>query len=575
MLAIETTLLTGRYVATQSNDRDRPEWPPHPARLFSALVAAWADSDAPDQGERLALEWFETLGSPWICCTDAPSFRASMTSFVPVNDATVLRDQGRLYERIIDAEKGLAPPTSDPSPKAREKAQAHLDRVLATARADTKRMTQAPQAASASVARKALELLPELRVRQARTYPTVLPHDPQVWYVWPDVEALPGHTQLLDSILARVARLGHSSSMVSCRVATAGHPKPAYVPDQGGSLPIRVTAPGLLSALETEYARHGGSEPRALPAAIVAYRPTREDQGHRRAAVPTPLLGERWIVLRPAGGRAFSLRQSLQVARGVRKALISYAPEPVHEMVSGHLRGAPGEKTPPVGSPHLAVVPLPNVGNKYSDGGLLGIALILPRDASADGRVAVLEALENWKTQNGDRLPLFLGSRGQCLLERVDGESMARGLEPARWCRPATEWASVTPVALDRHPGDLRSLRIDLRARAEKEAWEGIARACIYAGLPSPSSIEVRFDSPWLGVPPVNKLPAFRTEATGRIRTDSLVRCCVHARLEFAEKVRGPVLIGAGRYYGYGLFAAVPGDSGAALAINGLAGAAS
>jgi CRISPR-associated protein Csb2 len=30
-------------------------------------------------------------------------------------------------------------------------------------------------------------------------------------------------------------------------------------------------------------------------------------------------------------------------------------------------------------------------------------------------------------------------------------------------------------------------------------------------------------------------------------------RACVHAQIEFAEPVRGPVLVGAGRYLGYGL----------------------
>ena len=45
---IEVNFLTGRFVATCHNDRRQPEWPPHPARLFSALVAAWADADEPD-----------------------------------------------------------------------------------------------------------------------------------------------------------------------------------------------------------------------------------------------------------------------------------------------------------------------------------------------------------------------------------------------------------------------------------------------------------------------------------------------------------------------------------------------
>ena len=40
MLAIRIDLLAERYTATEFNDRNRAEWPPHPGRLFSALVAA-------------------------------------------------------------------------------------------------------------------------------------------------------------------------------------------------------------------------------------------------------------------------------------------------------------------------------------------------------------------------------------------------------------------------------------------------------------------------------------------------------------------------------------------------------
>src|SRR5690606_20928581 len=49
MIAIDVEFLTGRYIATSYNDRSRAEWPPHPARLFSALVAAWAGDDEPDE----------------------------------------------------------------------------------------------------------------------------------------------------------------------------------------------------------------------------------------------------------------------------------------------------------------------------------------------------------------------------------------------------------------------------------------------------------------------------------------------------------------------------------------------
>jgi CRISPR-associated protein Csb2 len=103
MLAIEIELLTGRYAATAHNDRGRGEWPPHPARFYSALVAALHDNENVDQAERAALLWLEQQ--------DAPSLQVDHESrvgsrqiqdeygrwrvpnvYVPVNDITLGED---------------------------------------------------------------------------------------------------------------------------------------------------------------------------------------------------------------------------------------------------------------------------------------------------------------------------------------------------------------------------------------------------------------------------------------------------------------------------------------------------
>ncbi len=86
---IEVNFLTGRFVATCHNDRRQPEWPPHPARLFSALVAAWADADEPDSAERAALKWLESQAPPGIAASEAVP-RSVVSHFVPVNDATII-----------------------------------------------------------------------------------------------------------------------------------------------------------------------------------------------------------------------------------------------------------------------------------------------------------------------------------------------------------------------------------------------------------------------------------------------------------------------------------------------------
>ncbi|MFN8876672.1 MAG: type I-U CRISPR-associated protein Csb2, partial [Gemmatimonadota bacterium] len=51
MFALRLDLLTGRYAATSFDDRRRAEWPPHPARLFSALVATWGEHEPSERPE--------------------------------------------------------------------------------------------------------------------------------------------------------------------------------------------------------------------------------------------------------------------------------------------------------------------------------------------------------------------------------------------------------------------------------------------------------------------------------------------------------------------------------------------
>jgi CRISPR-associated protein Csb2 len=85
MLALEVEFLLGRYAATDFRDRERAEWPPHPARLFSALVAAVYESGL-GESARAALLWLENLPAPHICADPNPAPQTPVTVYVPVND---------------------------------------------------------------------------------------------------------------------------------------------------------------------------------------------------------------------------------------------------------------------------------------------------------------------------------------------------------------------------------------------------------------------------------------------------------------------------------------------------------
>ena len=71
MLEISVRFLGGEFVA-QTPGRTS-EWPPHPARLLYALIAAWYDGGCPrDEGE--TLRWLESQNAPEIvACRAAPA----------------------------------------------------------------------------------------------------------------------------------------------------------------------------------------------------------------------------------------------------------------------------------------------------------------------------------------------------------------------------------------------------------------------------------------------------------------------------------------------------------------------
>jgi CRISPR-associated protein Csb2 len=573
MFTIAVELLSGRYTATQFNDRNRPEWPPHPARLFSAMVAAWADVDDPDPVERSALRWLEEQEPPDIRCAEARS-REVVTHFVPVNDATALvRDVSRTYATMMGARRALGEAEKSGDERAVNRARAALAKADAKAIADAARAGAPTGRESRSVAAGVLEVLPEHRGKQGRTYPTVLPDETTVWFRWPHAEPSEQHWNTLDALLGRIGRIGHSSTLVACRCVADG-PPPTLVPGRSGTgQRLRVPRPGLMDRLERDFESHRGEEPRTLPAGMVNY----DKPGVPQPSPRVPLLGGDWYVLGITGRRRPAAIQALAIARATRNSLLAHADQPVPESLSGHQRqiGKGDGPTPPLDQPHLAVAPLLNAGNPHSDGAVFGIALILPAGFPDHDKGVVERAIRAWSAA-GFELMLPTGRGGSPPIrltledlgvDRVDGEQawLDTSLSARRktitrdyWCRPASRWLTVTPIALDRFPGNLRSREPRARDRADAEAVVSVARACVFAGLvdlPEHVRVTIRLDSPLVGMPasPAGRHHPGQRQFPGYQTGTGAPRACVHAEVEFAEPVRGPVLIGAGRYLGYGL----------------------
>jgi CRISPR-associated protein Csb2 len=543
VVAIEVVFLTGRYIATAYNSRTEGEWPPHPARLFSALVAThFAADHASDQlrsDERAVLEWLERQGAPLIGAS-AASARDIVTVFVPVNDVglTDVDEEAAHLDRansaLSTAEHSGEPKAIGSAAKGLRQAQVRFDRALAKA--------VAVPAAAVDV-KAAAAVLPDSRTRQPRTFPSVTPEVPIVEYTWPAATLDDQSRRALAGLLSRVVRLGHSSSLVRMRLADSPG-QPTLHPMNTGEITLRVVEAGQLVALEQSFRIHNEIEPRVMPARQQPYgRPSAMSS----EAVASSVFSADWLVFRRTGGPFVPMVSTAALAARFRRALMSFA-DHIPEVLSGHRADrSPSDR------PHLAVVPLPFVGHEHATGSILGIALVLPKDVGPEERRTVFQAVANWEStvraddEDVPVIPLHLGPAGEMRLERIEWGGVAATLRPDTWCRPSLVWSSATPVALDQNPGDLRS-RDSAKLRAAIDAAEqSVSAACARIGLPRPTDIEILPAAPWANAAKARAYPRF-PEAAERTQ-----RVLTHVRIHFADPVAGPVILGAGRYQGLGL----------------------
>ena len=515
MLALRLEFLTGRYVASAFNDRRQAEWPPHPARLFSALVAAHYESGASAAGER-ALKWLEQQPPPHIRASGA-AFREVKTHFVPVNDkavsdsATVDRAWAKLAAAGDDA-------------KRRTKAEAALSKAYANAGARQNKLGK-------NDVLRVRHVMPVTRTKQARAFPSVTPHDPVVVFGW---QATADHeTRAGLQVLARgLARVGHSSSLVAACWLDDLEDISDWIPDARGEERLRWVGPGQLEALTALHRAEPFGEQRVMPYVVARYRTE-----HPEPKPPRSCFARSFIVLRRAEGPRVPIEATEGVAHAVRGALMSHASDPPPALISGHTPdGAP------LPGDHLAIVPLPYVGSERATGDLLGVALIPPAGLDLDQLRPLHAAIAAWEQAEGahgdsPRLRLNLGRAGVWICERVLDRERRVNLREPTWTRRSTSWASATPVLLDRYPGT---------RDAEGRARASIVAACERIGLPAPVVVEFSGAPFFRGSAPARR---FRRRPGTRD-----TRPLIHVGLEFSEPVRGPVLLGAGRYRGLGLF---------------------
>ena len=561
MFAIEVNFLTGRFTAAAHHDRTRPEWPPHPARLFSALVAVWADvhpndpDDPLDPAERQAIEWLESQPPPSICASDAAP-RRTVGHFVPVNDARVIA--AGAYQKRADKINELAARIEEARADERPREVKELQKEMR----EKQNVSALIAGAGQGKANPAVDIMPQgwvtmppgrgttkgqVRTGQARFFPSVTPDDPRVTYLW-DTDPADGITRIIDGLCARLTRLGHSSSLVSCRVVR-DFPAANRIPGNGGEV-MRSVRPGQLKALEQEYVKHQGNKPRTLPFTPVRYR--RAEPASDEATVLKPDTAGEWLVFAfLPGSRAFPSTRAVDVATALRGALLHHAADPIPEGLSGHRReGRPST------IPHAAFLPLPWVQHEHADGRLMGTAVNMPEGLDAESRRALLRAVGRWEAGAASGgLVLTLGRKGHLKMERITGPSPLITLRQGPWRRSSHRWTSAVPIALPTHPGPLGKGTPSARAKAWVKAEQAVAASCRHVGLPEPAAVEVSMTPFIRGAQPAPSFPAFHQgPAGGR----PIARRLVHAALTFDRSVAGPLMLGAGRYLGLGLMRPIP-----------------
>ncbi|MCX6858603.1 MAG: type I-U CRISPR-associated protein Csb2, partial [Verrucomicrobia bacterium] len=258
--------------------------------------------------------------------------------------------------------------------------------------------------------------------------------------------------------------------------------------------------------------------------------------------VATTVFDPELLVLTKQEGPVLGLESTAALTAALRGYLLQES-QGKPEWFTGH--SAPG--VPSTGG-HMALFPLAFVGTDHADGHLLGLALAFPRTIGAAERAECLRG-RLFDPSGADLEPeLKLGSLGTWTIRREERSLPPLALRSATWCQPSSVWASVTPIVLDRHT------KFD--QRTEQSLWRdevaaSIAQSCERQGLPTPEMVDVDKTSWHRGAPRAKPGPDGMPWLPGK--DGAPPRQQVHVLLRFPCEVQGPLILGAGRFRGYGL----------------------
>ncbi|BCJ50434.1 hypothetical protein Asp14428_19090 [Actinoplanes sp. NBRC 14428] len=459
-LSITVRLLTGGYDAASVEDRERAEWPPHPARMFCALRAA-----ARAEAELTALRWLEEQPAPTVQAAEMLAEQRRRT-YVPTN-------------KVEKAGGSLTYPA---------------------------------------------------RTNQLKSRVRAMPADDQVTFRW-QAEADDELVARLDAMARRIPYLGRSTGVVL--VAASGSASAAEVtPDSSAVLyepcdladadtVMRVPYPGYLALLDEQF---DADRPAWEVSRSTAYRRRTTEVATAARDEPFPSVYAEVLVLRFRGLKP-QARLTVDLTDALRSAVLKRAGDDAPGVLHGH--GVNGR-------PHVAFLALPDVGHDHADGHLLGLAMAVPELPKPE-RAAILRAFLGLRhAANDGVITLNVPRIGGVEVEYRPQMTRPWGAQARRWQRSSTHWATATPMVLDRYP----KKGVDVIAE--------VRRGLRGLGLPEPLTVRVSMEPLMTGAARLRPLD-LPHKARGKLFR--------HVEVEFDRPVTGPVLAGAGRYLGVGLFA--------------------
>jgi CRISPR-associated protein Csb2 len=478
VLAIEVELLHGTIRAGSPDDTaltggdDPGEWPPSPAQLFAAFVAADGTRDRSRVTDGSELAVLEGAPAP-VVLADGP------------DDVLGSAQLGRYVVQ---------------NGRAANSVQEYVGRANTLVRPSTR----------------------------------LNPKSPMVTYVWPDLQVSDEHLVGLRARAARIGYLGCADSPARVRVSADYPPDRLHAaarrwePSPRGSAFIPVPFPGLLQVLDRMYDDFSsGTTPRRT-----WYRTERARYIHP---------GERPVDDRPAPemfwlrfDRTASGRHVLHVTEALRDAVLAaYQRHVTGEgneipaVLHGH--GFDGTRYD-----HASWLALPDVGHPHASGRIHGAAVVLPPGADPEVVEGVRSAL--WRVR---RLRIATGL--EVTVAPFEGQRRPWACHPKRWTATAKTWVSAFPVVHERWSKTVPDL-------AEVRRW------CRNAGVTEPP-VAARLVRTPVVPGAVDLMPHEANRGDER-------RPYSHLLVEFAQKVRGPLVLGRLRHFGLGVMVPLPAADG-------------